>query len=350
MERSPIYQISKVQLLEGLARCLASYKIAASTQKQGQVLYDYISQATDICFLPVPTILPWKKFLYPQNETLLEYTADGKKVTPTIPSYPQILFGIHPCDIHGMEILDEAFADSEGDPNYMSRREKTLVLGLDCQKRCDKDSFCYKVNAQNASTGFDCMFYFQDENNFLVEIVSDKAHLLFEQYFKGLTKADKQMLVEVKARKAKEFSQYKPFKDLDQLPEIYDKNKAHPVWKEEGDRCLSCGSCIMVCPTCYCFDVADELTINLKKGQRLRRWDACMVSSFAVVAGGENFRPSADERLKHRINRKFNYLMKKHGQAVCVGCGRCVRACLADISPKTITEKITGEFEIERSE
>jgi ferredoxin len=89
--------------------------------------------------------------------------------------------------------------------------------------------------------------------------------------------------------------------------------------------------------------VADELALNLQGGERIRRWDACMLSSFAVVAGGENFREEAEERLKHRIYRKFDYLMGKHGQSVCVGCGRCVRACLADISPKTIVEKITGE-------
>ena len=91
--------------------------------------------------------------------------------------------------------------------------------------------------------------------------------------------------------------------------------------------------------------IADELALNLHKGERLRRWDACMLSSFAVVAGGESFRKSQHDRLKHRINRKFNYLMAKHGQAVCVGCGRCVRACLVDISPKTIVEKITNDEE-----
>jgi predicted molibdopterin-dependent oxidoreductase YjgC len=101
----------------------------------------------------------------------------------------------------------------------------------------------------------------------------------------------------------------------------------------------------MVCPTCYCFDVADELALSLKKGERIRRWDACMLSSFAVVAGGENFRHAAKQRLHHRLDRKFNFLMKKHNQSVCVGCGRCVRACLADISPKTVVEKIVGEGE-----
>jgi ferredoxin len=68
-----------------------------------------------------------------------------------------------------------------------------------------------------------------------------------------------------------------------------------------------------------------------------------MLSSFATVGSGENFRHTATNRLHHRINRKFNFLMKKHGQAVCVGCGRCVRACLAEISPKKIAEAINGE-------
>jgi ferredoxin len=70
-----------------------------------------------------------------------------------------------------------------------------------------------------------------------------------------------------------------------------------------------------------------------------------MLSSFATVAGGENFREDKKERLKHRIYRKFDYLMKKHNQSVCVGCGRCVRACLAEISPKKIVQSITGEKE-----
>jgi len=100
-----------------------------------------------------------------------------------------------------------------------------------------------------------------------------------------------------------------------------------------------------VCPTCYCFDVSDELDLNLQGGKRTRKWDACMLSDFAVVAGGENFRHSATERLQHRINRKFNYLMRKHERSVCVGCGRCVRACLADINPQTIAETIADEKE-----
>jgi sulfhydrogenase subunit beta (sulfur reductase) len=319
-----LYQLSKKALLDGLSTSLQHYKLVALTRKQERTLYDYVKRVEDIVWSCTPTVLPFKKFLFPQDEVLVEYSTNGDKVTPTIQSPPQILFGMHPCDIHGMQILDEAFADSHGDPNYMSRR--------------------FKVNAHHATTGFDWMLYPENEDSFLLEVSTEKGKLILNQYLGSLKPAQQSALDHFKAQKMKAFEGEKPFKNLKQLPEIYEKNKAHPVWKEEGDRCLSCGSCIMVCPTCYCFDVADELAISLKNGQRLRRWDACMVSSFAVVAGGENFRGTAEARLKHRIHRKFNYLMKKHGQAVCVGCGRCVRACLADISPKTITEKITGEI------
>jgi len=337
-----LYATSKDAISSALNQALSNYKIAALIKNQDRTLYDYIQEVKDIVWEYKPTVLSLKKFLFPQDETLLEYTADGK-VFPKIETKFQILFGIRPCDIHGMKILDEAFAEGHGDPNYLSRREKTLVIGIDCYKECDEHAFCYRVKSNEASEGFDLMLY-ENKGGFLIECKTEKGKAFLDKYLTAEL-ADEKVLEKYKAKKTEGFKNKTPFKDLDKLPEIYENNKEHEVWKEEASRCLSCGSCIMVCPTCYCFDVADELALNLKKGERIRRWDACMLSSFAVVAGGENFRPKAIERLKHRIQRKFNYLMKKHSEAVCVGCGRCIRACLADISPKKITETLTGEGE-----
>ncbi len=336
-----IHAASKNAIASALNQALNHYKIAALTQKQDRVLYDYIQNAKDIVWEYKPTVLSLKKFLFPQDEVILEYTSDGK-VLPKTESKPQILFGMRPCDIHAMKLLDEAFAEGHGDPNYLSRRENTLIIGTDCFKVCDEHAFCYKVKSQEASEGFDLMLYEMESENYLIECKTEKGKQFLDKYLKT-EKADETELKKFKAKKEEGFKNKKPFKELENLPEIYENNKEHEIWEKEASRCLSCGSCIMVCPTCYCFDVADELALNLKKGERIRRWDACMLSDFAVVAGGENFRPKAKERLKHRIMRKFNYLMKKHGEAVCVGCGRCVRACLADISPKKITETLTGE-------
>ncbi|MBN1683973.1 MAG: 4Fe-4S dicluster domain-containing protein [Gammaproteobacteria bacterium] len=340
MTKPEILITTKKSILKGLDQAHSTYRIIALTRNQERVIYDYINSSDEIELEYQPTVLSVKKFFFPQDEIILDYTVEGK-VTPRIEAENLVLFGVRPCDLNGIKILDEAFAESHGDPNYLSRREKSIVIGIDCQKVCDKDAFCYKVDSNEAKGGFDIMLY-DLEDRYVIQVASAKGQKFLERYFET-TPGLPSDLEKALAKKKEGFKGLEPFKNLEKFPEIFEKNKDHPVWEEEGSRCLSCGSCIMVCPTCYCFDVADELALNLKKGQRMRRWDACMLSAFAEVAGGENFRPTAKERLHHRIDRKFNFLMAKHGQAVCVGCGRCVRACLADISPKVIAEKITGK-------
>jgi|WetSurMetagenome_2_1015567.scaffolds.fasta_scaffold107788_2 sulfhydrogenase subunit beta (sulfur reductase) len=340
---APPLIISKENLIAGINKALADFNIAALTRKGEQALYDYIKNGNEIEFEYTPTVLSPKKFFFPQDETILEYTSDGKVATK-IAAKASVLFGIRPCDLNGFKILNEAFADDNGDPNYLAKLEKAVVIGMDCKKLCDKDAFCFKVAAHNAKGGFDIMLSAYDTNNFLLEIANEKGTNFVSKYFVTSSTTGDEKVTFQKAKDAV-FGNQKPFKNLNDFPEIFEKNKHHPVWDQEGSRCLSCGSCIMVCPTCYCFDVVDELNLDLKKGQRIRKWDACMLSAFASVASGENFRHNATIRLHHRINRKFHYLMKKHGQSVCVGCGRCVRACLADISPKTIAETITGDNE-----
>ncbi len=337
-----ILQAAKNDFLAGLDKASSEYQIAGLTQKEGKILFDVVESSKELTLEYHPTVLSPKKFFFPQEEVFLEYTSAGE-ISPKIEANPLILFGIHPCEANALKIMDEAFSESHGDPNYLAKRETSVVICLDCKDVCDEDAFCYKVKSQHAEAGFDIKLYDLGVD-YVVTVKTEKGKAFIEQY---VTTGDveKGVFEHYKLSKVKTFSKYTPFRDLDKLPEVFEANKDHAVWKEESDRCLSCGSCIMVCPTCYCFDVADELALNLKEGERVRRWDACMLSSFAAVAGGENFREEAENRLKHRIYRKFDYLMKKHGQSVCVGCGRCVRACLAEISPKKIVQTLIGEHE-----
>ena len=336
----PEFIVTKKNLLQGLDKVLADYQVASLTKRCGQVLYDVIESSSEVMLDYQPTVLSPKKFFFPQDETILEYTSDGD-ICATVEAKSLVLFGIRPCDLNGFKILHEAFADDHGDPNYLAKVEQAVVIGMDCDQVCDKDAFCYKVNSQEATVGFDIMLY-ASEDDYAIYIASNKGRKFVDKYL-ITSKATGDEIKAFKKRKAENFSEKKPFKNLEKFPEIFEKNKHHSIWEKEGKKCLSCGSCIMVCPTCYCFDVCDEWQLNLKKGERVRKWDACMLAPFAVVGSGENFRHSATARLHHRINRKFNFLMKKHGQSVCVGCGRCVRACLADISPQVIAEAINGE-------
>ena len=113
------------------------------------------------------------------------------------------------------------------------------------------------------------------------------------------------------------------------LEDAYD----HPVWQEYASLCFSCGSCNLVCPTCYCFDVRDEVNWDLASGERVRVWDGCMLADFATVAGNLNFRKDRLARFRHRYYRKGKYVPAKiGGQIACVGCGRCITACVANIA------------------
>lgn len=136
------------------------------------------------------------------------------------------------------------------------------------------------------------------------------------------------------------------------LPGIFEKSFHHEIWSKAADKCLSCGNCTNVCPTCYCFDVIDETELDITKGKkRIRVWDSCQNESFALVAGGENFREERSERLRHRFYRKFKYPVDRYGKSFCTGCGRCSRQCMAGIDLKEILNELieTGGAKDERN-
>ena len=109
----------------------------------------------------------------------------------------------------------------------------------------------------------------------------------------------------------------------------YSKNE---LWDRLSKNCFSCGSCNLVCPTCFCFNVKDDMKIDLKTGVKSREWDSCMIPDYGLVAGGHNFRPTKANRLKQRYRCKLKTFVDKFGAYSCVGCGRCVEACLAKIN------------------
>lgn len=129
------------------------------------------------------------------------------------------------------------------------------------------------------------------------------------------------------------------------LQNIYQKSYESGVWEDDlGKRCVSCGNCTAVCPTCYCFDMYDETDLKITDGGRYRVWDSCQLEDFAKVAGNENFREERGSRQRHRYLRKFLYPMMKHNKYFCVGCGRCTRTCMSGISLIETTNKLTEEY------
>jgi ferredoxin len=119
----------------------------------------------------------------------------------------------------------------------------------------------------------------------------------------------------------------------EQLPTVLAAgHDAMDIWEDYADGCLSCGTCNVICPTCYCFDVDVVDYLTDEEGATIRRWDGCLLEDFAAVAQGENFREEVVQRHRHRLLRKGRYIYERYGDIACIGCGRCSQHCVADVA------------------
>lgn len=321
---------------------LKEFKVYGPVKKDGFPMYGEITSPRDLNLVRAPTHLSPKQYLFPPRETLLKFKNGNKPaIEPLTEAADQILFGVHPCDIHAIRLLDKVFAYGTADVNYLKRREKTIIIGVDCLP--DKYCFCKGINTMTADSGYD-LFLHDMGKDFIVEISTKKGKDLVYKHAKTkkATVREIEKIAEFKNKKAELFITTINA-EPSTLPLLYSGSYNSPVWEKIGKDCYGCGSCNLVCPTCYCFDVRDELNINLTEGERYRVWDGCTLEDFAKVAGGHNFRKNRGERLRHRFNRKFQYQVDKFGGLFCVGCGRCSRTCLVNINIAEITNELIEE-------
>lgn len=313
--------------------------------KGSKYVFGHLDSAEDLVLDYDVTILPPKKYFMPQREKILEYeiTEDDFFPESIVEVKPRIIIGVHPYDLIAIEQLDKIFADNYEDENYLAKRNECVLIGVNMQK-VSEWSFAGSMGTATTDSGYDLMLTELD-GEYAVEIGSEKGEDLLNR---TLTREASSGDVD-KVEKAKEDLNEKFEKELDfppeGLPDLLERNYDNmEFWKKNSEKCYSCASCNLVCPTCYCFDVEDLNEINMRDGKRERRWDGCLLEEFALVAGGENFRRTKAERYRHRFMRKGNYIHDKYGFIACVGCGRCGSHCIPDIAdPSRIYNKLKEE-------
>jgi formate hydrogenlyase subunit 6/NADH:ubiquinone oxidoreductase subunit I len=180
-------------------------------------------------------------------------------------------------------------------------------------------------------------------DRYLLSVRSVPGTELVNKYL-NTRKATAEDLSDFQERTKRFKAAFEPLPTANQLPLLYDaKYKDEKLWEELGDDCLSCGACSMVCPCCYCFDVRDKLDASGESGLRHRTWDSCNFSEFAEVAHQHNFRPTKASRVRYRFYHKFVGNFSRNGKMLCVGCGRCNKACKVNITPARVMDALEGE-------
>lgn len=287
------------------------------------------------------TILPPKKYFLSPSQTMLEFSQEfGYREPKEEKEERKILFGLHACDIHAIKILDLVFSGKYKDNYYFKRRKNTAIIGISCVP--DDLCFCLSMRTDYVEDGFD-LFLSELSDSYLVGAgtsLGDDMVAESESLFEDMDKNGRE---EYKRRSNERRKLFKIDFELRDLPEIMDMEYESKVWKELGEKCLSCGSCSMVCPTCYCFDVIDEVNLDGQSGQRRRIWDSCLFKDYALVAGGLNFRADRDSRIKNRYLHKQRGFVQQYGKPSCVGCGRCIKACPAKIDIVEVITKMREE-------
>lgn len=313
-----------------------------------------------------------RSFLFPATETLFQFeigaAGSGFKAEPTFQRRPQAFIGVHPCDVHAIALLDRVFSREHRDDHYLARREATMIVGIDCPSECTAGVFCADMKANWADEGFDVMCYPLAINGqapheapgpsapagrqeptakaltygIVFGTQTGREWILYHRVGRPPTVNDERAFKQYQQRKEAAFTRKIPY-DVDTLGDLLARSYDSLLWEATARRCYSCGSCNLSCPTCYCFNVYDELDLSLTRGTRKREWDGCQLATFAVVAGGHNFRKSAASRLRHRIYRKGKWVREREGVSGCVGCARCDRACTAKINSVEIYNQLAEE-------
>jgi ferredoxin len=285
----------------------------------------------------------WKQFLHPPTMRLWQARRDerGFHLVAEQEESPRFAFiGVRSCELHAIAIQDTVFLHgSHVDPVYKARRDNVFIVAVNCGQ-AGGTCFCVSMHTgPKATFGFDLALteiLASERHYFVVETGTARgAEILEEVPHREASEEEQQAGREVVARTAAHMGRTLDTTDIKDL--LY-RNYEHPRWDEVANRCLTCGNCTMVCPTCFCTTVEDTTDLTGEHAERWRQWDSCFTVDFSHIHGG-SVRASAKSRYRQWLTHKLATWIDQFGASGCVGCGRCITWCPVAID---ITEEVSA--------
>ncbi len=361
------------ELLVAIARL--GYSIVGPTVRDEAIVYDVISSAAD---LPIGwtdeqdggqyrlrrrndealfgyAVGPhsWKQYQLPAEVRLWRAGVDERgglvNLTDSSQDAPRYAFlGARSCEIHAMGILDRVLSGGRrSEPEGATATDGVFIVAVQCAE-AGGTCFCVSMNTGPvAARGFDLALteiLHGTVHHFVVDVGSERgAEVLAEVPHRDATSGDRDAASSVHERTA---SQMGRELDTTDIRELLYRNFEHPQWDEVAARCLSCGNCTMVCPTCFCTTVEDVTDLEGAHVERHQRWDSCFTVDYSHIHGG-SVRNSTRSRYRQWMTHKLATWWDQFGSSGCVGCGRCITWCPVGID---LTEEARAIRESERND
>jgi sulfhydrogenase subunit beta (sulfur reductase) len=322
---------------------LGDYTVYAAVTVDEKSAFRAIASAEEIADQCLVTDRSPKEIFFPHSEVLFEYDTDGVREVQK-PGKPIVVWGLRGCDVKSLSMLNKVFGSArqmpEGkmfqDPYWKRKYDGSVVFCLACNEP-RSTCFCNWFGGDpHGGDGSDvCVVDTGDA--YLMEARSDKGMALLKKMadLEDASAADEKRAAELAAGARAMMKMAVTTKGLNErLKDLFHDD----LWEDLSARCVNCGACAFVCPTCHCFDVQDEGKGG--RGKRMRIWDSCMFPIFTKEASGHNPRHLSRDRFKQRVMHKYSYFVDNYGEALCTGCGRCVVACPVGIDIRCVIEDV----------
>ena len=285
----------------------------------------------------------WKRYLFPPRIRLwaASRSDDGTPAVEEEPldETPLAFLGVRACELHAIRIQDRVFlGGSHTDRDYAARRAGAFLIAVNCFEPAST-CFCTSMGTgPKADAGYDLALteLLDGEHRFLVESGSERgAELLAELPSRPSTASD---LEAASASVDSAVQKMGRTMDTHDIRDLLASNLEHPRWDDVAERCLTCGNCTLVCPTCFCTAVEDETDLTGAEAERWRVWDTCFSVDYSYIHGG-SIRPSGRSRYRQWMTHKLATWFDQFDSSGCVGCGRCITWCPVGID---ITEEVAA--------
>ena len=307
----------------------ASYRLE---RRQDSAMFGYATPANSL-----------KSFLHPPEIRLFsaERSNGAFRILPNQePAARYAFLGVRACELSAARLQDRVLMEDRfADAGYRDRRRNAIVIAVQCTEAAGT-CFCSSMGTgPRATEGFDLALtelIADGSHEFLVEVGTDLGAELLAEVEHSSAAVDLQEKSEALTRNAEGAMQQKV--DIGGLAAALRQNFDHPHWDDVAARCLACGNCTQVCPTCFCVNVEDSSDVTGNHAERWRKWDSCFTLGFSYIHGG-SVRVSTKSRYRQWLTHKFSYWHDQFGSAGCVGCGRCIAWCPAGID---VTKEIAA--------